>query len=798
MRTFTCRTCGETWETEAHGRFYFCDQCKEKAALARRTKKCAYRHCQETFIDTSPKNGQQFCQDKDCSRRENAFRLGKAQDESFFRAPKDPTRGRCITCHEEYIHKPGDKAMRCPACREKVRHKICKCGEEYVDNSRKNSRRYCQNCRKAAVRRATRSKGTSGVSLARLAPYTNSWWGRVGEELYLRLFPDASDSVAEYGGLSPFDVQHRLHGRVNVKTTCASTSRHGLPRWSFQVGGVKENCDHAFLIGFSADRRKVEYCWLIPALALNDSVCVLSPASQEYAWAEFALPEASLGILNHELVSILRLAEHRSKNPLPPKVKVRRPDEYERAILGRVGEALYQKWYPSSRHLAGENPTALHDFVDADGTLVNVKLRRLAERGAHHRWTFFRNSGSNEGEHFFIGLNRSADMIEAVYRMPTSAILPHYGFSVNATGSKTWDKYKVLGLGLPRRVAELVQLDDLQKTHVELAGLTRKLVLGMTAGEIDLLLQRAFTFHRSLGFPYPENPPDEYLVADLERLQKYQPEGRVLPRSHLGLGLCASYLPHIYDARNAGSDFSARGAFNDDVRFKRALRWALERDAPDLSRSGIRRSLTALNRSPSNFRPAAAFALTRAHCPSNGLVFDPCAGWGGRLMGVLAAGCRYHGVELSEKTVNGLYSLGMRLCENLRVSRDRVALVHGDICTQNTRGIGADFALTSPPFWGREVYPEQQEPLEEKPFSWQEGFLRSLFQRTFEALRPGAVFAVHIADVHERDVLVPLERMAREEAARVGFSEDGSWTMQRSSFGRTVGVRSDPIYLFRK
>jgi len=84
-RTFTCKQCGEKWETSAKGRFSHCLSCKEKRDQAKRTKTCQYRHCDEEFLDTSKQNSMKFCR-VEHRRREKLFRSGKAKDESYFQS----------------------------------------------------------------------------------------------------------------------------------------------------------------------------------------------------------------------------------------------------------------------------------------------------------------------------------------------------------------------------------------------------------------------------------------------------------------------------------------------------------------------------------------------------------------------------------------------------------------------------------------------------------------------------------------------------------------------------------------
>ena len=147
IRTFTCSTCLNKWQTKELGQFKKCPACKEKEDLESRTKVCNYRHCRVSFVDTSSQNSMSYCCPEH-QRREKLFRSGLAKDVSYFRDPSIKYQPKCVQCHNKWQPEEGEKNNRCPACRELRRVKVCqKCGLEYKDNSENNTRRYCFTCK---------------------------------------------------------------------------------------------------------------------------------------------------------------------------------------------------------------------------------------------------------------------------------------------------------------------------------------------------------------------------------------------------------------------------------------------------------------------------------------------------------------------------------------------------------------------------------------------------------------------------------------------------------------------------
>lgn len=777
-------------------------------------RKCLYRHCGRVFEDKTPRGTQRYCCEEH-RRREKLFRSGKAQDLSYFRKPDpvleadagEPARVRtCRVCKVEFELEPSEgNNNRCPSCRDEARNKTCrKCGSEYRDESKKNTRRYCDECsstksserasvssRTATRRRSRVRRGEGGRvdQFETLVPYTNTWWGRVGEVLYGALYPQAQDAVAVYGNRVPFDFEHREEGRVNVKIAKDSGTERGQPSWTFQIEGLQDNCDLGFLIGLDRPQKNVERAWRVPVDRLPRKGKTMTPGSREYEHAPFEVSKGAVEVMNRHLHAILEEGRPAQKRGRPER------PEYERTLLGKVGEAIYRSLHLTSEHVAADNPTAPYDFKDENGVTVNVRVRRPSA-GKRRRWQFIRGKDCKAEEYYFIGMDEEASRVEVVLRVPESE-LPSRGFSLNCNLKRSkWLRYRE-DLDLPRSVSDFVGVRDFDAVHLAVsASLSKEEVESLTPLRREALLNQAFLYHRALGFPYPSIPSDKRVLSNLSRIARYVPEGDNLPPENGGLGFCSAYMPHRFASRNVNADFSALGAFQNDDRLRRALSFCLRGSDPSLRRRPLRSALTALNRTPTQFRPAISAFLCGEYCVEGGLVFDPCAGWGGRLTGALAKGRRYFGVDLSKKTCDSLYLIGSRLCELL--DRDR----HSSFRLENSdfRGVeveegSADFALTSPPYWSQEEYEGAGSSLTYD--RWLNVFMRPLVGKVYKALRPGSHFALNVADIRQGGKEYLLVRDALEIAKDCGFMLTKVWRMQKSSFGgRAPG--SEDIMVFRK
>lgn len=86
------------------------------------------------------------------------------------------------------------------------------------------------------------------------------------------------------------------------------------------------------------------------------------------------------------------------------------------------------------------------------------------------------------------------------------------------------------------------------------------------------------------------------------------------------------------------------------------------------------------------------------------LVLDPCAGWGGRMLGVVASGAHYYAFEPNTTTYDNLVKLSKFLgIEN------KVTLICDDALQMDKYSIPkVDLIITSPPYFNLEVYCKEE------------------------------------------------------------------------------------------
>lgn len=171
--------------------------------------------------------------------------------------------------------------------------------------------------------------------------------------------------------------------------------------------------------------------------------------------------------------------------------------------------------------------------------------------------------------------------------------------------------------------------------------------------------------------------------------------------SRIGMKLCEYFFPNFYNIEdNRGKSFA--NSWNAE-NLQKILRWNRKsHSTPYLSE--LKRGVyfcCGLTKS-TMYRPQMAKLLCMNYKPN--VVLDPCAGWGGRMIGVVSSGAKYIAFEPNTETYNNL----QRLVQFLGI-QDKVTLFCDDALKMNQYDIpSVDMVLTSPPYFDVEIYTKEK------------------------------------------------------------------------------------------
>jgi hypothetical protein len=226
------------------------------------------------------------------------------------------------------------------------------------------------------------------------------------------------------------------------------------------------------------------------------------------------------------------------------------------------------------------------------------------------------------------------------------------------------------------------------------------------------------------------------------------------------------------------------------------------------------------------FPPFHARFFSETYLPEEGdcLVVDPCAGWGGRLLGTLCAArqglIKYVGVDPEKRNQEAYENLYGRVRKYLRteIKGDREMEIfyrpfENWVVSKSAKKLygTADLVITSPPYFSAEVYNTENAKQSANRYKtyeeWREKFYRVLVRGAYDLLKPNGVFVLNIANVASSN---SLERDARALARDVGFKNAGFYKLAMSIVpGTRTGIRHrvvvdgsefkhEPCFVFRK
>jgi len=305
-----------------------------------------------------------------------------------------------------------------------------------------------------------------------------------------------------------------------------------------------------------------------------------------------------------------------------------------------------------------------------------------------------------------------------------------------------------------------------------------------TTAEILAVLRRR-------GFPYPEAPNALEVLSDMKSKNTWlDGERAIRPRSYIGNKLCGAFFPDRYKASWRGGK-SAFEAWYCDEDLESAIRFQLDHGDPVLPHR-VLRAVTMKRRTPGLFRPLVAKHVYMTWAKPGDKVWDPCAGYGGRLLGAAAAGVMYLGTDVEPSTVAG----NLALAQVLRTDAEVV-----ESPAESFDPGPVDLVFTSPPYFDVERYGPSANQSWQQGLSFEEwcsSFLRPVVQQAHQSLKSGGYLILNVADIKVRKGALPLVAETEQSALEAGFIQEDTVWMPISSLNRDPAQAREPLLVFRK
>ena len=257
---------------------------------------------------------------------------------------------------------------------------------------------------------------------------------------------------------------------------------------------------------------------------------------------------------------------------------------------------------------------------------------------------------------------------------------------------------------------------------------------------------------------YPKYTNDE-LNKDWANLCKWSSTSNdISSTSRVGMKLSEHYCPNFYDIESStGTSFKSLWT---STNLEKILRWNRKsHSTPYLSE--LKRGIYFCCGLTKNtmYRPQMMKLACMKYKPE--IVLDPCAGWGGRMLGAVSYGVRYIAFEPNTTTYNNL----MNMASFLGIQH-KVTLICDDARNMKKYNLpNADLVLTSPPYFDLEVYThEQTQSISNTPTyqDWADSFLREIIKLSIEHLNDNGTSCWNVGKVKNRDMNIDVLKYHNE------------------------------------
>ena len=239
------------------------------------------------------------------------------------------------------------------------------------------------------------------------------------------------------------------------------------------------------------------------------------------------------------------------------------------------------------------------------------------------------------------------------------------------------------------------------------------------------------------------------LKKDWQKLCKWTTtDNDINSTSRLGMKLSEHFCPNFYDIESAtGTSFKSLWKAEN---LEKILRWNRKSHSTPYM-SELKRGIYFCCGLTKNtmYRPQMMKLACIKYKPE--IVLDPCAGWGGRMLGAVSYGAHYIAFEPNTETYKNLNDI-----VNFLGIQNRVTLICDDALNMKKYNLPkVDLVLTSPPYFDLEVYAHQNtQSITNTPTyqAWADTFLRGIIHLSIEHLKEDGVSCWNVGKVRNRDM----------------------------------------------
>lgn len=266
-------------------------------------------------------------------------------------------------------------------------------------------------------------------------------------------------------------------------------------------------------------------------------------------------------------------------------------------------------------------------------------------------------------------------------------------------------------------------------------------------------------------------------------------------RSRPGHKILDHHMSHFYSVANH-KGVSVRSLMTQEALEKALITNVAMHSTP--YRSEIRRMLTMTGglSSVTKYRTVTAKAIVQIFAARS--VLDPCAGWGGRMLGALAAGATYVGCEPDPNTARGLRAiLADEAIPAAFSEHAKIIERPAEVAVSSQEKV--DLVLTSPPYYNLELYTSGPQSVTNYPtwVEWSENWLRPLILTCLGRIHEGGTSCWSVKNF-KSDKTYPLADFTKEVHKNAGWKLVRTVTMTGSGRMGAAKNSEEETFCFKK
>lgn len=293
---------------------------------------------------------------------------------------------------------------------------------------------------------------------------------------------------------------------------------------------------------------------------------------------------------------------------------------------------------------------------------------------------------------------------------------------------------------------------------------------------------------------------DKYVECIIDEPTAMYQYNRLCQGYNDGYNISLLFNPHRLDTETKKSKSIFYGINNDDVYKKQFARYMVNVSAKCVVPYQYYKYIgigSGGYQYVNEFPPYFARDIYKRFCKDGDKILNPCAGWGGRLLGLsslMLNDIEYVEIEPSKKTYEGLCNIKkwLDLGDNYKQICDGFENV-------NLESDYFDFVFTSPPYFDTERYSDDEKQSYKNKSSyeeWKEQFYYVMIDKIVRVMKKGAKCVLNVGNVKyplEEDLIKRLKDKHNIKAYKLNDYHIGG-----NGIGDRTGEGGEPFVVFEK